>query len=255
MRSPERPSTVTASWSIAATVAPALASTVMASVRCEVRNRTRVPEAPATRSATLVSATSRPRPMTTRWSAVSSSSLIRWLETRIARPSAASDRRYPRIHLIPSGSRPFTGSSNISTGGSPSIAAAMPRRCRMPSENPPARLRATAVSPTCSSTSATRRAGRPLLWAIHSRWSRARRAGMDRARVEKGTDLGEGRRQRPVRPAADRCRSCVGRVEPEHDAHRRGLPGPVGADEPGDLARAHREGEVLDRDSRAVPLP
>jgi hypothetical protein len=42
-----------------------------------------------------VSAMSRPRPMTTRWSAVSSSSLIRWLDTSTARPSAASDRRKP----------------------------------------------------------------------------------------------------------------------------------------------------------------
>ena len=47
----------------------------------------------------------------------------------------------------------------------------------MPSENPPARLRATDVSPTWSSTLPTRRAGRPLLWAIHSRWSWARRPG------------------------------------------------------------------------------
>ena len=211
MRSPGRPSTVTASWSIAATVAPALASRVMASVRCEVRSRTRVPEAPATRSATLVSATIRPRPMTTRWSAVSSSSLIRWLETRIARPSAASPRRYPRIHRIPSGSRPFTGSSKISTGGSPSIAAAMPSRCRMPSENPPARLRAAEVSPTWSRTSPTRRAGRPLLCAIHSRWSLARRPGWIGPRVEEGADLREGSRQRPVGPPADPRRSRVRR--------------------------------------------
>ena len=67
----------------------------MASVRCGVRTSTRSPEAAASRSATLVSAISRPRPMTTRWSAVSSSSLIRWLETSTARPSAASDRSRP----------------------------------------------------------------------------------------------------------------------------------------------------------------
>jgi hypothetical protein len=31
---------------------------------------------------------------------VSCNSLIRWLETRIARPWAASDRRKPRIHAV-----------------------------------------------------------------------------------------------------------------------------------------------------------
>ena len=39
-------------------------------------------------SSTLVSAISRPRPMTIRWSAVSAISLIRWLETNTVRPSA-----------------------------------------------------------------------------------------------------------------------------------------------------------------------
>ena len=40
-------------------------------------------------SSTVVSASSRPRPMTTRWSAVTAISLIRWLETSTVRPSAA----------------------------------------------------------------------------------------------------------------------------------------------------------------------
>ena len=69
---------------------------------------------------------------------MSCSSLIRWLDTSTARPCPASPRRNPRIHTIPSGSIPLNGSSSISTGGSPSSAAAMPSRCRMPSENPPA---------------------------------------------------------------------------------------------------------------------
>ncbi len=53
----------------------------------------------------------------------------------------------------------------------------MPSRCNMPSEKPPARLRATEASPTWSSTSSTRRRDSPLLCAIHRRWSRARRPG------------------------------------------------------------------------------
>ena len=45
-----------------------------------------------------------------------------------------SDRKNPRIHTIPSGSMPLNGSSSISAGGSPSSAATMPSRCRIPSE-------------------------------------------------------------------------------------------------------------------------
>ena len=71
------PVTVSVSGPVAATVAPASASVVIASERALVRSVTRPAEAAAINSATLVSATSLPRPITTRWSAVSSSSLIR----------------------------------------------------------------------------------------------------------------------------------------------------------------------------------
>jgi hypothetical protein len=89
---------------------------------------------------------------------------IRWLETNTVRPSAASDLIRLRIHKMPSGSSPFTGSSNIRICGSPSSAAAMPSRCRMPSENPQMRLPAASVSPTMPSTSSTRRRPMPLVW-------------------------------------------------------------------------------------------
>ena len=141
----------------------------MTSERCGVVTSTRSLDAFVSSCATLVSATRRPRPMTMRWSAVSSSSPIRWLETSTTRLCAASSRMRPRIHTIPSGSRPLTGSSNMSTGGSPSNAAAIPSRCRMPSERPPARRRDADARPTWSSTSFTRRFAMPLLWAIHSR--------------------------------------------------------------------------------------
>ena len=121
-------------------------------------------------SSTEVSATSRPRPITMRWSAVSAISLIRWLETKIVRPSAASERSSWRTHLIPSGSKPFTGSSNNITPGSPSSAAAIPSLWLMPSEKPPARLRATEPRPTRSMTLSTRLRGMPLLWARDSKW-------------------------------------------------------------------------------------
>ena len=66
--------------------------------------------------------------MTSRWSAVSAISLIKWLETRTVRPSAAKERMSVLIQMIPSGSSPLTGSSNNSVPGSPSSAPAMPSR-------------------------------------------------------------------------------------------------------------------------------
>ena len=54
------------SRAVAATSAPARASTVIASSRAGVRTVTRSAEAAAIRSATLASATTRPRPATTR---------------------------------------------------------------------------------------------------------------------------------------------------------------------------------------------
>ena len=116
------------------TAAPALPSTVAASRLTLVRTVTRSVDVDAISSATLVLAMTLPRPTITRCSAVSWSSLIRWLETSTARPSAASEARKRRIQTMPSGSMPLNGSSSISTGGSPSSAAAMPSRCRMPRE-------------------------------------------------------------------------------------------------------------------------
>ena len=134
MRSDPSPEIVSEPGPVAVTVAPASSSTVSASVRAVVRSSTRPPDAAAISSAMPMSAMTLPRPTTTRWSAVSSSSLIRWLDTSTARPCRASATRKPRIQTMPSGSRPLNGSSSMITGGSPSIAAAMPSRCRMPSE-------------------------------------------------------------------------------------------------------------------------
>ncbi len=91
------------------------------------------------------------------------------------RPSAASDFMRLRIHKMPSGSRPLMGSSNITVWGSPSRAAAMPRRWLIPSEKVPTRLPATSLSPTMSSTWLTRWRAMPLLSANHLRWLAALR--------------------------------------------------------------------------------
>ena len=64
-----------------------------------------------------------------------STSESRWLETKTARPcSPASRRTSSRISRMPAGSRPFVGSSRMSTAGSERRACAMPTRWRMPSE-------------------------------------------------------------------------------------------------------------------------
>ena len=115
--------------------------------------------------------------MTISRSAVWAISLIRWLETRTVRPSAASARRNWRIQAMPSVSRPLTGSSNIRIGGSPSRAAAMPSRCFMPSEKPLTLRLATASRPVSLIISVTRRRPMPLLRAIEARWASAVRPG------------------------------------------------------------------------------
>ncbi len=163
------PSCSGSTWPPASVSAPASFSRSCGSVS-GVRTRANPAEFAAMKSLTLMSASSCPRPMTIRWSAVSAISLIRWLETKTVRPSAASDFIRFRTQRMPSGSRPLTGSSNIRMRGSPSSAPAMPSRCPMPIEKPLVFFLATAVSPTVSSTSATRRFGMPLLCARHSRW-------------------------------------------------------------------------------------
>ena len=135
-----------------------------------VRTRTAEPDDRAMNSAIVQSAISLPLPITIRWSAVFSISDIRWLDTNTVRPSPASAFIRFLIHKMPSGSRPFTGSSNMSTFGSPSIVAAMPSRWLMPRENPFDRLRATSLRPTSSRASPTRDAGRLLVCARHSKW-------------------------------------------------------------------------------------
>src|SRR5580658_3884696 len=116
----------------ASTVAPASRQRAASSAAWGLRTCTDCWELDRTNSSTLVSAISRPLPITSRWSAVSAISLIRWLEISTVRPSAASVRMRVLTQWMPSGSRPFTGSSKMSTAGSPSSAEAMPRRWLMP---------------------------------------------------------------------------------------------------------------------------
>ena len=181
------------------------------------------------------------------------SSLIRWLETSTARPSAARTAG-SRASTMPSGSSPLTGSSSISTGGSPSSAAAMPSRCRMPSEYPPARARPTArqadlvdhlVDPRRRDAVALRQPQQ----MVAGRCGR----GAPRVGVEQRADLrAAGRRSaRYGRPPTSAV-PAVGRVQPEDHPHRGRLAGAVRPDEPGDLPGPHGERQAVDGDHLAV---
>ena len=142
----------------------------------EARTNT-VPLAVAVRSSTDPCVMNRPRPITMIWSALTAISLIRCELTKTVRPSLARDRKNSRIHLIPSGSSPLTGSSKSRTPGSPSRAPAMPRRWLIPRENPPTFLFATELIPANSRTSSTRDF---FIWfdaARARKWFRAVRPG------------------------------------------------------------------------------
>ena len=205
-------------------------------------------------SAIPQSAISRPRPTTIRWSAVFSISDIRWLETNTTRPSAASDRIRLRIHKMPSGSSPFTGSSNISTCGSPSSAAAMPSRWLMPSENPLDRFPATLGQPH----DVQHLAHPPRRDAVGLRQAEQvvprTAAPVGRPRVNQRADLPHRAGRLAVRPPVDRDRPRGRPVQAQDQPHRGGLARPVRAQETGHQARPDDEAEIVDRERPLVSL-
>ena len=161
----------------------------------------------------------------------------------LRRPGA----RKPRIHTMPSGSMPLNGSSIISTGGSPSMAAAMPSRCRMPSENPPAFRRIADCRPgllddLIDPLGASGPGNGPATASGCGRcgWAAARR-------VQQRPDVAERVPQAPVRPPADQRSALVGGVQAQDHPHRGRLPGAVRADEPGHLTRRDRKGHPVQR--------
>ena len=122
------PWTSSAPRSAAVNVTPGPPSSTRSRSSSGERTTTTFCEARATKSSTLVSAISLPRPITIRWSAVSAISLIRCDDTKTVRPSAASPLSRLRIQWMPSGSSPFTGSSSITVFRSPRSAVAIPSR-------------------------------------------------------------------------------------------------------------------------------
>ena len=248
------PSTATRSRPFEITVAPAFASTVIAAGASGVCTSTRPSEAAAISSATDRSARRRPRPITIRWSAVPSSSLMRWLDTKTVRPSAASARSVSRIHWIPSGSRPIVGSSRMRIGGSPRSAAATPRRCRIPRESARARLRRDAREPDEVQDLVDPVERDPVAPGEPAQVVARRPARVDRAGVEERPDDRERALDRPVPPPRDERLAGVCGREPEQELHRGRLARAVRPDEAGDLARPDREREAVDRERPPVPL-
>ena len=155
---------------------------------------------------------------------------------------------------MPSGSRPLTGSSQSRTGGSPSSAAARPSRCRIPSEYLPARRRPTDSRPTRSSTSCTRRRPMPLLCARHNRWWIRVAPAVQCPGLEQRADLVQRPSDVAVAAAVDQYGAAARPVETDDHAHRRRLPGTVGAEESGDDTGSDVEAQPVDRAHRPVAL-
>src|ERR1700722_199799 len=251
-----------------ATVAPALPSAFAASQRAAVRTVTRSAEVDAIRSATLVSAMTRPRPTITTWPALSWSSLIRWLDTSTARPWRASAARKPRIQTMPSGSMPLNGSAALTPRGAPAVQRLDENQYRRVAEHrsgdPEPLPHAQRVAPRLAPGRLLQAALRddlvnpPRAQALGvSQPQQVVTAGparLPRGRVEQGAHLGERTSQAPIGAAADQRVARVGGVQAQDDPHRGGLPGPVGPDETGDLAGRDAERHPVQREGRAEPF-
>src|SRR5215468_7659823 len=168
----------------------------------------------------------------TTWSAVWATSLSTWLATITVLPSSARPRSRPRSQAIPAGSRPLAGSSSSSTCGSPSRAAARPRRCRMPRENPRTRRSAAPASPTCPSTSSTRMRGMPAASARTRRWSRARRPGWNPLASSTAPTLRRGEARRSYGTPPINAVPASGRTRPSTMRSVVVFPDPFGPKKP-----------------------
>ena len=167
---------------------------------------------------------------------------------------AARERSSVRIHRMPSGSSPLTGSSRIRMAGSPSRAEAMPRRCPIPRENPPARLLATLVRPTISRTSSTRLSADPIRQGQTAEVVDGAAPGVERLGVQQGPDLVEGLAVLRERSPVDQRAPGRGIVETEDHAQGCGLASAVRAEKPGDPAGMDIEAEVVHGNGVAIAL-
>ena len=206
------------------------------------------------KSLTDMSASSWPRPITIKCSAVSAISLIRCEETKTVRPSEASCFIRLRTHRMPSGSRPLTGSSKSSTCGSPSSAAAMPSRWPMPEREAlgaPPRDVLQAHHAEHLVDPAGRDAGQ--LGEREQVLARAA-AAVHRLGVEQRAHLAGGVGELAEGVAADGGVARGRGVQAQNHAHRRRLAGAVGPQEAGDRARPYLERQVVHGRLGAIAL-
>ena len=100
----------------------------------------------------------------------------------------------------------------------------------------------------------TRVRGIELVWATASRWLKAVRPGWMALASSRAPTSRRGHRSSWKRRPPMVTPPGVGPVEAHHHPHGRRLPRAVRAEEPGHHARAHLEGEVVDRAGGAVRL-
>ena len=201
----------------AVTVAPACASAVPRGRASAVRTVTRSPEAAASSAAMLVSAMTSPRPTITRWSAVSCSSLIRWLDTSTARPWAASDAQeaaHPDdalgVHAVERLVEHQHRRVAEHRGGD---AQPLPHAQRVAARLAPGRR----FQPGLAEHLVDPAGGRPWEWASQSRWLRAVRLGCSAAASSSEPAWRSGCRRRGRagrRPARCPRRARPGRGSP-----------------------------------------
>jgi len=164
----------------------------------------------------------------------------------MVRPSSASERIRSRTHRTPSGSRPFTGSSKISTSGSPSSAPAMPSRWLMPSRE----TAAAAAGHVPEAGGGQHLVDPSPRDAVGARLGQqvpiGGATGMHTACVEQRTHLAQRLVQRDVRLAEDQRRPKGGPVQTEDAPDGRRLAGPVRAQEARDPCGSDLHRQIAD---------
>ena len=199
------------------------------------------------RSSSRSSTAIRPRAMMITRPQTASTSGRMCVESRMVcrSPSSRIRRGTSRIWI---GSRPDVGSSRIRIGGSCSMASASPTRWRNPRESWPMIRFSTSVQPAPGDHLADRRPPpRPrhvLEPGPEPQELPHPHLGVQRHVLGQVADLPPDlqRLVEHVVPGQDRVAAGRGQVRRQHP-HRRRLAGPVGAEQPDDLAPADREAD------------
>src|SRR5579884_2539583 len=165
----------------------------------------------------------------------SSTSARMWLESRIVIPCAARRLTRSRMSRIPAGSRPVVGSSSRSSFGSRSSAAAQVDELEHLVD---ARLGGAAVEV-----------------GQQAQVAPAGQVRVEARSLDEAGDAVEGARAVVERVAPEQPHGAFRRPDQaEQHAQRRRLPRAVRAEVAEDVARLHRQVDVVDRDDLAVPL-